>query len=224
MPTFKEFINELSTTPVKVLVHDEMNDTDTEIVGSDDDNEFKLPLPQRFAGHQAKFAGCTASHLCVLASFARAIQLYTHSAHVSVKGQTFIQDHEFLGGVYSAAGDDVDSLFERAIGSGGEGPGHVLAHMKVCAEILRDHCCDTCNGVGVNSILSRAAALISEFVEMISHVRESCDLSDGTDNLLCDIADKYEVTLYKLQQRLALQVLRHVSSLSACQGAHTRYR
>lgn len=206
MPTFKEFINEIADTPVRVLVHDEVNDVDTEIVTQNDDDEYRVPLPHRFASHQAKFGGCVASHLCVLACFARALHLYTHSAHVSVSGKTFKQDHEFLGEIYTAASETVDTLFERAIGNGGNGPGQVLAHMKVAAEIIRDHCCDTCCGVGADSIFSRTLELIKEFLEMIEHVRESCELSPGTDNLLCDIADEYEVISYKLSQRLGLLV------------------
>ena len=50
----------------------------------------------------------------------RALQLYAHNAHNLAKGKTFLQDHEYLGELYSAYEGEYDSLVERMIGIGEE--------------------------------------------------------------------------------------------------------
>lgn len=46
----------------------------------------------------------------------RYLQLYAHQAHNLVKGQTFFQDHDYLGALYPVYEEAYDSIIERSIG------------------------------------------------------------------------------------------------------------
>ena len=121
------------------------------------------------------------------------LELYAHQAHNLIKGQTFFADHDFLGEIYKIYSDEYDSVIERSIGLGK--PVNIKkVNMLAAAELPND----------VNVVIPKC------FQEIISNEKYLCQLveqsvkgaSQGTVQLLGDIANKSEMRQYKIQQRI----------------------
>lgn len=121
----------------------------------------------------------------------RAMQLYAHAAHNLTHGKEFFQDHDFLGDLYPVYEADYDNVVERMIGLKGD--------------------CD------INAITKAACNIAtsaklgeSPFAVLLATEKNLCDViakemsasSNGTQNLLQDIADRSEMRQYKLSRRL----------------------
>ncbi len=135
-----------------------------------------------------------------LLSLLRAMHLFAHSAHNLCSGQTFHEDHAFFGGLYEAFSDDYDDLAERLIGL--FGTDHMnLNEILASAQKLLEGC--PSNKVTDNKVfyvhqLKYEEALQAE-VEHICHIK---GISQGVIQLLGDMANKSEMRVYKINQRL----------------------
>ena len=124
----------------------------------------------------------------------RALQLFAHNAHNLAKGPTFVADHDFLGDLYKEYEDSYDAIVERMIGEGekidltsitefaadlaGEGS------LKDC-DAMFTHLCSS--EEGLREVLGKAMKGASE----------------GTANLLQDLADESLDRCYKIGRRLS---------------------
>jgi DNA-binding ferritin-like protein len=124
----------------------------------------------------------------------RYLQLYAHQAHNLVKGPTFFQDHEFLGELYPVYEDAYDSIIERSIGLGK--PVNIQkVNLAAAKELPND----------------ASVKMTQCFKDLLESEKYLCKLieqnvqgaSQGTMNLLADMADKSEVRQYKIQQRIS---------------------
>lgn len=132
-----------------------------------------------------------------LAVYMRFMQLFTHNCHNLLTKNTFMQDHDFFGGLYSQAEGFYDSLIERMLGLGQELD---LAQLQVHAAQLLTQ---VDYPLGENDLCYKAALEIQK--EILAEIEKLCksgQLSQGTIQLLGDMADKIEVNLYKINQRL----------------------
>ncbi len=126
-----------------------------------------------------------------LASLFRHLQFYAHFAHNSVGGETFIQDHAFLGELYAAYEDAYDLLIERMIG------------IDEPLDLLKIH-------QSASSDLSVPKSFKEAFEHILSGEEDICAACEkiakgaslGTENMLAGLADQSEMRQFKLKQRL----------------------
>ncbi len=130
----------------------------------------------------------------------RSLQLYAHQAHNLCARIVFQQDHDMFAEVYAKAESDYDSITERAIGLAGE--------ESVCSlQELLQGCFSKLSSVQDKGIKENSAyyqVILSMIKEINSKIEPLCKsgLSQGTVQMLGDIADKNEVLMYKIGQRL----------------------
>jgi DNA-binding ferritin-like protein len=121
-----------------------------------------------------------------LAGHLRALQLFYHEKHHTAEGASFFSDHAAFGDFYAEAEGDFDSIVERAVGMGFIDTAFAKNHMKVVPTVLALDCPKE-----MESQLCEICTLICD--------HEAC--SEGTKQMVGDIADKSEVRQYKLGQR-----------------------
>lgn len=125
----------------------------------------------------------------------RFLQLYSHNAHNLLKGPTFFQDHEFLGELYPAYEADYDAVVERTIGSKGAIDLISIQKMAIVQLEKTGQCksFDEC----FEEILHWEGVLCKA-IEKIAP-----QSSQGTMQLIGDIANKSEMRIFKLKQRIS---------------------
>lgn len=134
--------------------------------------------------------------LTQLAALFRFLQLYAHAAHNLARGEAFFADHSFLGELYGTYEDIYDSLVERLIGLG-QNPSisditEAAAQMFAAAGVPSDQ-------QTAFVVLDSNEDKIQKMVELAFADRS---ISQGTLNLLAQIADDSEHRCYKMKQRL----------------------
>jgi DNA-binding ferritin-like protein len=128
-----------------------------------------------------------------IAFILRYLQLYAHQAHNLVKGPTFFQDHEFLGGLYPVYEAEYDSVIERLIGLG-KTVNIQKTNMLAAKELPQD------SSVVGNKCFQH---LLESEKYLCQQIEQSVKgASQGTIQLLGNIADQSEMRQYKLQQRI----------------------
>lgn len=118
-------------------------------------------------------------------------KFYAHDMHQLAKGQTFFQDHAFLGELYEAYDSEYDDCVERSIGLGIEPnlPNIIIEAANTLKSLPHnEHCFLVLNNL--------EKAIRAE----IAKISPSASL--GSQNLYAQIADDSEVRSYKLQQRM----------------------
>lgn len=128
----------------------------------------------------------------------RALNLYAHHAHNMCARVPFFQDHDVLAEIYAKADSDYDSVIERIIGTKGTEGLDLSAIVAASLQKLQSMPMGAQNSDMFQAILSMKMELISMIEQMI----KAGGLSQGTIQMLGDIADKEEVDVYKLKQRI----------------------
>lgn len=123
----------------------------------------------------------------------RYLQLYAHQAHNLVKGQTFFQDHDYLGALYPVYEEAYDSIIERSIGL--NKPINIQKVNQAAAKELPNDASVKMPDCFKN--LLESEKYLCQLIEQV--VKGS---SQGTMNLLAGLADQSEMRQYKLQQRI----------------------
>lgn len=135
-----------------------------------------------------------------LAVSIRALQFYSHHAHHIVARIVFNQDHGMLGEIYGKMDGDYDSVIERFIGTQGE---QGLDEAQVLMAACKKATSMPMKGVKENKeLLSHCLMQVKDINSKIEALCKSGKLSQGTIQMLGNIADTNEVLVYKLQQRL----------------------
>lgn len=127
----------------------------------------------------------------------RALQFLAHRAHNECNGDTFFQDHSFLGGLYKSYEEHYDNVIERIIG---------LENEQISISKINQQAAEMSS---VNPVSKDCAVF---FKILLKGEEDVCTLvkamapkaTDGTQNLLQAIADESEKTQYKLKKRLAI--------------------
>lgn len=131
-----------------------------------------------------------------LAALLRAAQLTAHNFHNTTKGVSFFADHEFFGEAYEAYEADYDAIIERDIGLG-ETSFDLAAITREAAEKAAVYDPSDMAADEMCAVLLSMERLIQAECERLDP-----EVSIGTSNLLQGIADKSEMRVYKLKQRI----------------------
>lgn len=131
-----------------------------------------------------------------LAVLLNVLGIYGRLCHNLSTGATFIQDHEFFAEIYGFAEDSYDSVIERCIGTG----------VDIDIQQINLKAATACSQVSIGEtnedMFSSIVEIINQINELIESLVDSKAYSTGTEQLIGDIANQFEVTLYKLKQRL----------------------
>lgn len=127
----------------------------------------------------------------------RALQFLVHRAHNVVKGPTFFEDHKFFGELYTAYEIAYDDLVERIIGTNAESLS-ICKVNKAAAEMSSVSPNETRPEAFLKIILKGEKDLCALIEKSIK------EQTQGTQNLLAQIADNSESRIYSLKQRLAM--------------------
>lgn len=126
-----------------------------------------------------------------LATLLRLMQFYAHIAHNKLGGETFFQDHAFLGELYAGYESDYDDVVERMIGLG-EKVDLIEIHKKAADSLYECESYKEC----FKELLDMEKDLCDAIEKLVK------DSSEGTKQLIGGIADKSEMRQYKIKQRL----------------------
>ncbi len=130
------------------------------------------------------------------ATLLRTLHLIGHNFHNLMTGQSFFSDHSFASEVYVAAADAYDAVIERCISLHDYGN-----------EELKSINEEACKNMSVSTYQSPEQAfktfMMIEKLLCQALAEEMKGASEGTKNLLAQLADDSEVRQYKLKQRLA---------------------
>lgn len=138
--------------------------------------------------------------LSKIAAYIRAMELYYQSCHNLVKGPVFSQDHATFGSFYEAMGAAYDSVIERAINIEGDQAADLIPQIKEIYDHLKGKPC--CN-VPENKVYFVAALDCEKSLcQMIDQVCKDPATSEGTKQLIGDIADASEVRQYLIMRRI----------------------
>ena len=131
-----------------------------------------------------------------LAILLRSIQLYSQNVHNLAKGSLFFADHDFLGALYEQADAQYDSVIERMIGLD-MSPN--LANIQLqAANLIKDKP----HSASENKIYFKVILeMYMTVCQLIQQLVKDPNMSEGTKQLIGDIADKAEMNKYKLKQR-----------------------
>ena len=135
-----------------------------------------------------------------LASLFRFLQQFAHVAHHMTFGCTFFDDHKFLGKLYGEYEEAFDSVVERMVGLGKIKS--VADRLKIDAKAAgilakTDASEFTCAEDWFETLLDLEKELCREIEKLASG-----KVSQGTLNLLAQLADDSEQRQYKLGQRV----------------------
>lgn len=123
----------------------------------------------------------------------RALYLYAQQSHHVTSGPTFLQDHEFYGGLYEAYEAAYDALAERLVGLGAR---QLLDGVQAEAAAKMQE---------IGSIASFAALLAAErsICTQIDAAAKMPAMSEGVRDLLVGLANESQARQYKLGQFLS---------------------
>lgn len=135
-----------------------------------------------------------------IAAYIRAMELYYQMAHNVVKGALFISDHGLLGEFYTQLGGNYDAVAERAVNIEGDAAVDILPQLKDIFQHLKVK-------PGINVKENKEyfiAGLECEkmLCQMIDQVCKDPSTSEGTRQLIGDIADQSEIRQYKINRRI----------------------
>jgi DNA-binding ferritin-like protein len=129
----------------------------------------------------------------------RAMNLITHHFHNVCSRVAFLSDHEFFGEVYEALDDAYDAVAERLIGLQDSSSVPLMQVLDASNMKLKQLPQDYKDNAQMFQILLQ---LESEMRAIIEEYIKSGEYSQGTVNMLAQLADDSEMRTYKIKRRL----------------------
>lgn len=135
----------------------------------------------------------------------RAMHLWFHAAHQLTKGTGFTGDHVNLyGQIYVDLQDDVDHAVEKAIGlTGDERAGCPIELTTYALEIIKLYPSPT--NAKARDIVTAAIEMLHGHIDLLTELHGVLEqrqlLTLGLEDLLAEVANRYEGYLYLLTQR-----------------------
>ncbi len=134
----------------------------------------------------------------------KSLEVWSHSAHLICKEDTFFGDHEFLSELYQKSDENFDSVSEKALIFGipdsSFEPSALAENIK---NILMKW--PNISGTSQQNIVESTFNVIKNVLEVIKTnsdtLSQSNKLSKGFDNLLSQISDDLEKFQYKISRR-----------------------
>ncbi len=136
--------------------------------------------------------------LGVFLGYLRGLQMVHHAHHWQSLGSVAYADHLLFQRLYEALADDIDTLGEKIVGTGGIRMTNYFAtlqHMKTFMEGVSQH-----EELPTESLRAELMLVIAGELIMDS-LKERGKLTRGLEQCLGTILDKHETSVYLLQQR-----------------------
>lgn len=138
----------------------------------------------------------------------RAVAIIHQTNHWSTHGPTYYADHLLFERLYNDLADEIDSVAERAVGSGqGKKIADARAQMsgvqRVVAMLYPADMEDGSSETYVETSLRAETFFLECMKDLTSKMKDQGTLTRGTDDLLAGIEDKHEEHTYLLKQRIA---------------------
>lgn len=131
--------------------------------------------------------------LCCL----RALNLYAHHAHNTCARVPFFQDHAELAAIYEKADDDYDNVIERIIGTQDVTPSLQSIMSGAMSKL------SSVPETGQNSDkFENILRMKMDIIQKIELLVAGGEASQGTIQMLGDIANAEERDVYKIKQRI----------------------
>lgn len=131
------------------------------------------------------------------AVLARILQLYYHNCHNLISGETFFQDHSFMGDSYEAFEAVYDRFVEYYIATFGKEAFDTKAVITAVSERVAEIevekmcCCD---------MYKKGLELEQELYDHLETLNAKAPI--GLQNMIGDVAEQLDIRKYKIQQRL----------------------
>jgi len=149
------------------------------------------------------------AELGAVVSLLRAASIVHQSHHWQTRGGNFYGDHLLFDRIYNESLPLIDSVAERAVGSGSRDLVCPKTQTRLAAD-LTEIWCDSAEEPTSFDMVAISFKVEQCVVSCLKTAREALEakgqLSDGTDNLLQGVSDKHEEFLYLLQQRVGGRV------------------
>ena len=153
----------------------------------------------------AEYGNAPMAELAVVLACFRAEAMIHQAHHWQTRGSSYYGDHLLFERVYGEVNGFIDRIAERAVGSGQEilvQPLMQISHMVAFSKLFYSDAPLQPTPEEMPLLSLRALLKSSLLLQMAYTSLEQKDiLSNGTDNLLQDIADKQESLSYLLKQR-----------------------
>ena len=140
----------------------------------------------------------------------RAMHLWFHGAHNTVRGAAFSGDHVSLfGKIYLAIQDEIDDAIEKAIGiTGDEGMGCPMYITKMALQVMSNY--PSPPAVSSLAMASIGLEMEKNYLEMVEQMFNELEsvgaLSLGLNDFLAASANTHEMHVYHLQQRVKTEL------------------
>lgn len=132
-----------------------------------------------------------------LAIHLKLMHIYSHAAHNSISGPTFLSDHDFFGELYEKREEEYDAVVERYIGLY-----NTINFKQIETEALNKfHSMQLDFKSGVN-YFQQQLMLEKQLCDIIEQYATSGKYSQGTIQMIGNIADQSEMYQYKIKQRI----------------------
>lgn len=161
-------------------------------------------VSQRLERASSVWANCVVPELCVITSYARALQILHQSCHWASSGASFKGDHDLFQQLYEGAAATVDEVGERSTSANGDSATNPYCQLQTVAHIFKNCAVDVA-ATSPSMLVSSALKVELEFLEIIESVCEKLEASKsstrGLSSLLESVAQRHEVHVYLLQRR-----------------------
>lgn len=162
-------------------------------------------IEQELLGVSERYA-----ELGALLAFFRAVAVIHQTHHWAASGEVFFSDHLMFERAYTPMIEQIDSLAERAVGLGGTNL--VIPQLQtrliatVCEWIYAVYGCATevqTDDQLVQLSLKAEECLIGTIHYVADKLEQCGQLTKGLDNMLAQLADDHEGTLYLFRRQVA---------------------
>lgn len=131
---------------------------------------------------------------------------YVHQTHHwTCRGDSFYGDHQLFQRLYDAVQEEIDSVAERAVGSG--------TIDNVCIQLRTAQLAKLVQGYNMMQTIPQPSDLARRSLmaemnflcvtsKLVESMKECGTLSRGIDDLIASIEDKHETHVYLLKQRI----------------------
>ena len=153
----------------------------------------------------AKDYGGDLGYMSVLLTCLRAAAMVHQTHHWQTRGPSFYGDHQLFERLYNETLPGIDSVAERTVGLGSPSLVDPVIQAKHLAWCIAKCYQGTKVEEGPNGMVAVSLHVeyhvLAAIKTVLGVLGQAGILSDGTENLLQDIADKHEEFVYLLKQR-----------------------
>ena len=153
----------------------------------------------------SEWMGIEYAELSVVLVHLKHLQLIHQVHHWVSCGDPFYSDHLMFQRLYDAVNEHIDSVAEKAVGLGSERNVEPVLIAKQLSRLMASNCSPMAGIPSSTDLVKRSLKAEHEFVDLVKRASLQLSahgaLSYGLDNLLAQLADDHEKSVYLLKQR-----------------------